>query len=137
MGTLGLGNRVSGLGVALSLSVAATPQIHRSGETQGRRPLCDRCFAGVHSRQVVAPIVTQSKLAAIKGLAAFQEACRSRERAVSPWTLTFKLEKETCPMKHLWTIIFFVLLAIAYAVATWHDREPKKAAAKERQLRER
>jgi len=29
-------------------------------------------------------------------------------------------------MKHLWTIIFFVLLAIAYAVATWHDREHEK-----------
>jgi len=29
-------------------------------------------------------------------------------------------------MKHLWTIVFFILLAIAFGVAAWHDREDTK-----------
>ena len=29
-------------------------------------------------------------------------------------------------MRHLWTIVFFILLAIAFAVAAWHDRQDTK-----------
>ena len=29
-------------------------------------------------------------------------------------------------MSQLWTIIFVILLAIAFGLAAWHDREDKK-----------
>jgi len=29
-------------------------------------------------------------------------------------------------MSHLWTIIFVILLAIAFGLAAWHDHEEKK-----------
>lgn len=29
-------------------------------------------------------------------------------------------------MDHLWTIVFVILLAIAFGLAAWHDHEEKK-----------
>ncbi|MDT4898519.1 MAG: hypothetical protein QOH25_3596 [Acidobacteriota bacterium] len=29
-------------------------------------------------------------------------------------------------MSQLWTIIFMILIAIAFGIATWHDREEQK-----------
>lgn len=40
-------------------------------------------------------------------------------------------------MTHLWTIVFVTLLAIAFCIAAWHDREDKAGETEETSLTKR